>query len=136
MTYALSSSLQAAVYQALLADTDLGLLVGSNIFDNAPAGQVPDLYVSLGAEDVRDASDKTGQGARHDFTIAVVTTQSGFLVAKDVAAAICDALISAPLTLGRGRLVSLNFLQARARRVQSGGARRIDLRFRARVEDN
>ncbi len=136
MTYALSPSLQTAVFQALLADADLALLVGTNIFDSAPTGQVPELYVSLGSEDVRDASDGTGTGARHDFTISVVTTQSGFLTAKEVAGAICDALIVAPLTLARGRLVALNFLQARARRVQSGGARRIDLRFRARVEDN
>jgi len=136
MTYAISSALQTAVYQVLQNDAALALQVGTDIFDSAPVGQVPALYVSIGAEDVRDSSDQSGYGARHDFTVAVVTTQSGFLTAKDVAAAICDALLAAPMSLTRGRVVSMNFLQARARRVQSGGARRIDLRFRARVEDN
>ena len=136
MTYAVSSALQTSVFQALQADSALSILVGGNIFDTAPTGTAPPLYVAIGAEDVRDASDKTGGGATHDFTVAIVTTDSGFLVAKDAAAAVCDVLVDADLILARGRLVSLRFLQARAKRVQSGGSRRIDLRFRARVEDN
>ena len=56
--------------------------------------------------------------------------------AKAVAAAISDTLVDADLTLSRGRLVGLWFERATARRSgTAGSARRIDLRFRARVED-
>ena len=51
-------------------------------------------------------------------------------------AAVSDALVDASLILSRGKLVSLNFHRARARRVQDADMRRIDLRFRARVEDS
>ena len=50
-------------------------------------------------------------------------------------AAVSDALTGATLVLGRGRLVGLWFLKARARRVEKADARRIDLTFRARTED-
>lgn len=52
-----------------------------------------------------------------------------------MAVAISDALIDAQLVLGRGRLVGLRFVKAQARRRDEGRVRRIDLTFRARVED-
>ncbi len=135
MSYAVSASLQAAVYQALTADQILSGLVGGAVFDAIPAGDVPSLYVSLGPEDVRDASDKTGQGAVHLFTVSVVTDASGFQQAKETAAAVCDCLIGAELALSRGSLISLAFEKARARRAEDADLRRIDLNFRARVAD-
>ena len=136
MSYAMASALQTAVYAHLQADTALEALVGDAIFDAAPAGGVEGTYVSLGPEDVRDRSDKTGSGAQHDFTISVVTDAAGFQAAKEAAAAVSDALVDAPLTLTRGRLVGLGFLRARARLVSNGAKRQIDLRFRARVSDD
>ena len=136
MSYGVSAALQSAIYQALSADTVLTGLVGSAIYDAAPTGSVPALYVSLGPEDVADASDQTGHGARHDFTVSVVSDAAGFLTAKQVAAAISDVLVDASLSLSRGRLVGLYFVSAKARRVQDSDVRRIDLKFRARVEDN
>lgn len=135
MSYGVSAALQAAVYQALIADAQLGALVGSAIFDAVPAGSLPALYVTLGAEDVRDRSDRTGRGAEHSLTVSVVTEAAGFLIAKQVATAISDVLVDAALTLSRGRLVALKFYRARARREGTGGIRRIDLTFRARVDD-
>ena len=134
MTYAVSAALQAAVFQALTGDAPLGALVGANIFDALPAGPLPGLYVSLGPETVREASDQTGGGALHDFDVSVVTDGTGFHAAKAVAGAVSDALDGAALSLARGRLVGLWFRKARATR-ESGGLRRIDLTFRARVED-
>ncbi len=136
MSYGVSAALQAAVYQRLTADPVLTGLVGSAIFDVVPAGQVPSIYVSLGPEDARDRSDKTGQGAEHEFSISVVTNSAGFHAAKEAGSAISDALVDASLTLARGHLVYLNFVRAKARRVQKGDVRRIDLTFRARVDDN
>lgn len=135
MSYGVSAALQAAVYQRLMADSAIDALVGSAIHDAVPPGTVTGTYISLGPEDARDRSDMTGQGAEHDFVVSVVTDAAGFQTAKAVAAAISDALVDATLILSRGRLVGLWFLKARARRVEDGDVRRIDLSFRARVEE-
>ncbi|NIY97442.1 DUF3168 domain-containing protein [Salipiger sp. HF18] len=135
MSYAMSAALQAAVFQQLSGDGGVAGLVGSDIYDALPPGALPGLYITLGAETARDASDVGGAGAWHDLTVAVVSDAAGFQSAKTVAAAACDALNDAPLALQRGRLVSLRFLKARAKR-ESGGLRRISMTFRARVEDD
>lgn len=135
MSYGATAALQAAVYQQLVADASLGMLVGSAIYDAVPSGSLPETYVTLGAEDARDRSDKTGGGALHVFTVSVISTAAGYEDAKLAAAAISDALVDADLTLSRGALVFLRFARARARQVQSGDTRRIDLTFRARVDD-
>ncbi|MDU8911069.1 DUF3168 domain-containing protein [Aestuariicoccus sp. MJ-SS9] len=134
MTYAFSAPLQEAVYQALAGDAALVAIVGANVFDAMPGGPLPPLYAMLGPERVKDASDLTGTAAWHDFAVSVVTDGAGFHTAKQ-AAAISDALHDADLALSRGRLVGLRFVSAQAKR-ESGGLRRIDLTFRARVEDN
>ncbi|WP_226550439.1 DUF3168 domain-containing protein [Celeribacter naphthalenivorans] len=136
MSYGVAAALQTAIYQAMVADATLTGLVGTAIYDAAPTGTLPSLYVSLGPEDVSDASDKTGAGARHDFTVSVVSDTAGFLTAKQVATAISDVLVDADLALSRGTLVGLYFVSAKARRVQDSDVRRIDMKFRARVEDN
>lgn len=136
MSYGVSTALQAAVYERLLSDSALADAVGGAVHDVLPPGPLPETYVSLGPEDVRDRSDKTGDGALHVFTVSVVTTAAGFSAAKLAAGAVSDALVDAPLALSRGRLVSLGFDKARARRVADGDVRRIDLTFRARVDDD
>ncbi|MEM9851658.1 MAG: DUF3168 domain-containing protein [Pseudomonadota bacterium] len=135
MTYAVSYALQAAVYDRLVNDSAVMSFVSGNVFDAPPNGVAPETYVLLGDEIARDRSTTTSAGAAHDFTINVVSDQAGFATAKQLAAAICDALVDAPLTLSRGMLVALNFRTARAVREDSPGIRQIDLRFRALVED-
>ncbi len=135
MSYALSSALQAAVYQALANDAALAALVGTDIFDAIPSGTVPEIYVALGPEKARDASDLSGAGAWHEFTISVVSESTGFTRAKEAAGIVSDILVDADLTLARGRLVGLRFRRATAARVGTGDTRRIDLTFRARVSD-
>ena len=135
MSYAVSSALQCAVYQALQDDVALSGLVGTHVYDELPKGDLPGLFVSLGPETATDASDTGGDGAWHRFTVSVVTESAGFQAAKDAAGAVSDALHGADLSLNRGRLVGLWFLKAVAKR-QSGGRRQIDMTFRARVEDS
>ncbi|KEO56532.1 DUF3168 domain-containing protein [Thioclava pacifica] len=134
MSYAIGAALQAAVYTRLQGDAALTALLGGAVYDAAPAGTVSGTYVSLGPEDARDASDMTGDGAVHDFIVSVVSDLAGFQAAKQVGEAISDALLSAPLALSRGHVVGLWFLKAKARRVDKGTSRRLDLTFRARVE--
>ncbi|MEO1639740.1 MAG: DUF3168 domain-containing protein [Pseudomonadota bacterium] len=135
MSYAMAAALQTAVYDHLIADAGVGDVLGDAIYDALPPGTLPPLYAVLGAEGARDASDKTGAGAWHRFTISIVTQAAGFASAKLAATAICDALIDAPLTLSRGSLISLHFDKARAARIGAGAERQITLMFRARVAD-
>lgn len=136
MSYGVAAALQQAVFQKLSNDPALGAVLGGAIYDALPPGTLPPLYVILGSEDVKDASDKTGGGALHEFTVTVVTESAGFSSAKVAAAAVNDALVDADLPLTRGTLVSLNFRKAKAARVGTGDVRQINLTFRARVADH
>lgn len=135
MSYGAAAALQAAIYQRLRADTALDALVGGAIYDAAPPGVAGGTYVSIGPEVVRDASTKTERGAEHEFSVSVVTDAAGFQAAKAAAVAVSDALTGATLVLARGNLVGLWFLRARARRVENADTRRIDLFFKARIDD-
>lgn len=135
MSYALSGALQSAIYQHLSTDSALNALVGAAIYDAMPPGTVPSIYVALGPETAKDWSSQTSAGASHEFTLSVVTQGAGFSDAKRVAAAICDALSGADISLSRGRLVALNFMRAKAVRIGTADERRIDLTFHALVED-
>jgi hypothetical protein len=135
MSYGVAAALQAAVFGRLAGDAALVALVGDAVFDTAPPGPLPPVYVTLGSEDAQDRSDMTGRGAAHDLVISVISDSGGFLAAKAAAVAVSDALVDADLVLTRGRLVALQFVRAAARQAAKGQLRRIDLRFRARVED-
>ncbi|MBL4918282.1 DUF3168 domain-containing protein [Szabonella alba] len=132
MTYGMAAALQVAVYQQLTAAPGLA---GVAVLDAMPEGGPGGSFVLIGPEEVRDASDGSGAGAEHRLMISVISDAAGFQSAKQIAVAVSDALDQAPLDLDRGRLVSLAFLRARARRLRDGAVRRIDLTFRARVQD-
>lgn len=135
MSYGTAPALQEAVYQRLASDPVLDTLVDGAIYDTVPQGTLPPVYVTLGPEEARVRSDRSGGGAWHRFTVSVIAGSAGFHSAKKVAAAISDALVDAPLQLSRGRMSGLHFFRARAQREGSGALRRIDLIFRARVDD-
>lgn len=134
MTYALSAALQAAVYQRLAGDAALAGLIGDRIFDaplDAGPGEAPADHITLGEETVRPGDTKTSRGAVHDFSVTVHSGRDGFDTVKRIAAAVCEALVDAPLALAEGHLVALRFLRARADRGRAPEKRRISLRFRA-----
>lgn len=113
MSYVLSAELQKAVYQHLSSDPAVVSCIGDAIYDVPPTGHLADIYVLIGQEDVRDASDFSCSGAWHDLTISIVSNSAGFLAAKETAAVLNDALIDADLTLGRGHLVGIWFRKAK-----------------------
>lgn len=131
MTYRAAALLQSALYGLLAVHP---ALAGVEILDAQPLGPMPETYVLVGPEDVTDASDKSGHGADHRVQISVVSTAQGFLAAKTVAAAVCEALEGAVPLLAQGRVVSIAFKRALARRLDGGASRRIDLSFRVRIE--
>lgn len=132
MSYGSAAALQAAIFGRLTA---AAALAGVPVLDAVPSGVGTGTFVLIGPEDVIDQSDKTGGGAEHRLTVAVISDAGGVQAAKDVAVAVSDALVDAPLTLTRGTLVGLRFFKAKARRLDNGLTRRIDLSFRARVEN-
>jgi hypothetical protein len=136
MSFAFSGALQGAVYQALAADAALAAIVGTAIYDAMPAGALPEIYVRLGSEQAVDASDVSGDGAVHRFEVSVITTRPGFADAKAAGAAISDVLHDGALALEQRHLVSLRLERATAKRIDGMSARQIDLRFRARVQDD
>ena len=132
MSYGVAAALQGAVFGRLAA---LPGLAGVPVLDAVPKGMTEGTFILIGSEEVRDQSDALASGAEHRFAISIVSDAAGFQTAKTLAVAVSDGLIDANLTLSRGRLVGLQFLSAVARRLDEGRVRRIDLTFRARVED-
>lgn len=137
MSGAYAFGLQRAVYARLTGDAELVGLVGGAIHDAPPEMAVavrPEDYVTLGEETVRPFGTATSLGAIHDFDVNVHSTRDGFERAKQIASAICAALVDAPLGVEGGHLVGLRFLRARADRGPAPEKRRISLRFRAVVD--
>ena len=128
MSYGAAAALQAAIYTRLVA-----ALPGVDVFDAVPPS-AGGTFVLIGPEEARDQSDKTGAGAEHVLMISVISDSAGFQAAKGIASDISDDLAGALPVLARGRLVSLLFQRASARRIDEGDVRRIDMTFRARVE--
>lgn len=138
MSYAMSHALQEAVFTTLTQDAGLLALVGQDIYDAPPQvdpAEVPAVSVTLGPERVRDGSTKTSSGAVHDFTVMVHARTEGFSRPKAAAAAVCEALLDVPITLARGHLINLRMLSARAVRGPAAEPRRVELRFRAVLQD-
>ncbi|PZQ99747.1 MAG: DUF3168 domain-containing protein [Cereibacter sphaeroides] len=131
MSYGLAVALQEAVFARLAQVPELARVAVVDALPNGMAGT----FVLIGGEEVIDRSDQTGRGAEHRFVVSVVSDATGFQSAKMLGVAISDALADAPLVLNRGRLVGLWFQRAVARRLDEGRVRRIDLTFRARVEE-
>lgn len=137
MTMAFSAPLQAALYQLLISAPELAGLEG-RIYDDAPhrdraPGGAP--YVTIGDERVTPWDTATERGAEHDAVIRVHAPQRGFLVVKEIAAAIVDLIESVPPAPSRGALISHEFTGARTKREEGGALRRIDLSFRFVIED-
>ncbi len=138
MSLALSGALQGAIYSALTGDAALVALVGVEIYDAPlPSGGALPLgeHVTLGEEVVKPFGSVTSSGGVHDFDVVVHSTANGFAAAKTVAAAVSGVLVDADLAVVGGHLVSLRFLKAKAKRGVAPELRRIEMRFRAVVED-
>tara|TARA_R110002096_G_scaffold139147_6_gene293319 strand:- start:60 stop:470 length:411 start_codon:yes stop_codon:yes gene_type:complete len=135
MSFIYSAALQSAIYTALTNAAPISTLIGSNVFDAVPSGTVADTYILLGEEKVFSRSDFSSDATRHDVVVNVVSTANGFSDAKMVASEICKVLDGAALTLSVGNLRRLQFRSAKSRRDTGAAERRIDLIFRALVDE-
>ncbi|WP_417587532.1 DUF3168 domain-containing protein [Pararhodobacter oceanensis] len=134
MSYQSAAALQAALFTQLSADAPLAALLPDGIFDAPPPGTPQGTYCVIGAEAVIDRSDSSGPGAEHRVEFSVVSDATGFATAKAAAARISQILPDTQPALDQGRVVAIWFHEARARRLEGGAVRRIDLKFRIRIE--
>ena len=137
MSYAISADVQAAVYRRLTEDATLSVLVGDAIYDaplESPRGEIAPDHITIGEETVRPGDTFTSRGAVHDFDVAVHSGRDGFESAKQIAGAVCDSLVDAPLAIAGGHLVALRFVRAKAERGRAPQKRKVTLRFRAVVD--
>lgn len=136
MSYAWSAALQEAAFAALTGSAELTALVAGRVFDAPPHADGPEAaggpYVTLGDEKAEAWGAQGLTGAVHEIEVSVHGGDAGFAGAKRVAAAAAAALEALP-PLAAGRVATAEFLGARARRTREGG-RRIDLRYRFRIE--
>ena len=137
MSYGAAFALQEAIFSALTSAPAVTDLVGANVFDAPAHADAPDgtagPYVTIGDERVEDWSARGLRGAAHDVEISVHAAEAGFTEAKRIAAAISQTLEAGLPALSAGRVVTAAFRGARTRRLRDG-RRRIELRFRFRVE--
>ena len=129
MSYQASVALQGAVYLALRTDPALAALIGDAVYDAMPVAAPSGVYVSLGPEEVVDLSDSGGEAV-----LAGTDEAAGFRAVKEAAVAVSAALEGADLVTDTGRVAGLWFLRARAKRVENGAERRVDLTFRALMD--
>ncbi len=139
MTYALAWPLQEALFTALCDEPSCAEHFKGQIYDAplpfsgdaAPEG----LYLILGDEDAQDWSTGSDQGAVHLVSLNIHAPRRGFAEAKRAAAHISDTLLAGGLTLSRGRVVNVRFVDARTHREEADALRRIEMRFRITLED-
>ncbi|MEM7057331.1 MAG: DUF3168 domain-containing protein [Pseudomonadota bacterium] len=140
MTYAISWPLQEGIYSLICTDPVCSSTLGSRVFDAVPLeadnGTPDDVYMTFGDEEVQDWSSGSTNGAIHLITVSVHAPRHGFSDAKQAAAAVSDAILSGGLSLTRGNVVNVRFVDARTTRQEVDGLRRIDLRFRITVQDS
>lgn len=134
MSYQSTAALQGALYDLLTGDAVLAGLLPDGIFDAPLPGTPQGTYGVIGEEEAIDRSDASGPGAEHRVLVQVISDASGFATAKAAAARIAEILPGAQPALATGRVVAIWFHQAQARRTEGNALRRIDLRFRVRVE--
>ncbi|MEM9059816.1 MAG: DUF3168 domain-containing protein [Pseudomonadota bacterium] len=139
MTYALAWPLQEALFRLICESPACTDHFKGQIFDAplpfsgeaAPEG----LYLILGDDEAQDWSSGTDNGATHVVRLNIHAPRRGFAEAKRAAAALSDAVLSGGLSLSRGRVVNVRFVDARTFRAESDALRRIELRFRFTLED-
>jgi hypothetical protein len=130
-----AAELQKAIFTALGTNGALATLVGSRIFDHAPAN-VTFPYITFGRTSVYDWSTGTENGTEQLFTVHVWSKGKGKKEALEIMDLAREALHDAPLELDGHSLVNLRLEFSEARYDDRNEAYHGLLRFRAVVEES
>jgi len=135
MSFGASADLQRVIYDLLSATGSGDALEGIPVVDRFEAGTLPPVYVAIGPERMRDRSTKTSRSAEHRLSITVHSALGGFARIKEIAAAIAERLEGQRPALASGTLCSLRLISVAPARGGSGEERRVEMNFRAFVDD-
>lgn len=91
--------IQKALYAVLSSDTDLGVLVGSRIYDDVPDNQNTFPFVTIGEDTLTQWDTDQKLGYEVSLVIHVWSRYRGRKETKEIQAAIYDALHNAPLSV-------------------------------------
>jgi hypothetical protein len=133
MTAFSAAALQVAVYDALVADSDLSARVTA-IYDEPPAGaRMP--YIAFGDTSITSADTKTLAGSTVDFDVSVWSGEASQMEAKEIMAVVDSILHTADLNITGQDLVYLRLQNAGVVRQfrATGSLYRGRLSYRARL---
>ena len=130
-----AAELQKAIFEALGANATLAALVGTRVFDHAPANAAFP-YITFGRTSVYDWSTGTESGTEHLFTLHVWSKAKGKKEALEIMELARGTLHDAALELEGHKLVNLRLEFSEARYDDRNEAHHGLLRFRAVVEES
>jgi hypothetical protein len=129
-----ATELQKAIFEALGANAALAALVGTRIFDHAPAN-VSFPYITFGRTSVYDWSTGTESGSEQLFTLHVWSKGKGKKEVLEIMELARTTLHDAALDLDGHRLVNMRLAFSEARYDEDLSVHHGLLRFRAVVEE-
>ena len=130
-----AAELQKAIFEALAANGALAALVGTRVFDHAPANAAFP-YITFGRTSVYDWSTGTESGTEQLFTLHVWSKAKGKKEALEIMEIARATLHDAALELEGHKLVNLRLEFSEARYDDRNEAHHGLLRFRAVVEES
>ena len=128
-----AAELQKAIFEALGANVALAALVGTRIFDHAPANAAFP-YITFGRTSVYDWSTGTENGAEQLFTVHVWSKGKGKKEVLEIMELARSTLHDASLDLEGYQLVNMRLEFSEARYDDRNEAHHGLLRFRAVTE--
>jgi hypothetical protein len=133
MTALPAAAMQSAVYDVLVADSDLSARV-TGVYDEPPAGaRMP--YIAFGDTSITNADTKTQGGSTVDFDVSVWSGEASQMEAKEIMAIVDSILHTADLNIVGQDLVYLRLQNAGVVRQfrATGSLYRGRLSYRARL---
>jgi len=128
---------QSAVFNLLVADTDVGALVGDRIYDRVPmAGDIPP-YITFGPADATNEDADCIPSENHALQIDVWSEkQGGSKECKAITYAVKKALHEVSVNLPTHALVEMRITQRRHFRDPDGITSHGVMTVEAMIEDN
>ena len=130
-----AAELQKAIFEALAANGALAAMVGTRVFDHAPANAAFP-YITFGRTSVYDWSTGTESGTEQLFTLHVWSKAKGKKEALEIMELARGTLHDAALELEGHKLVNLRLEFSEARYDDRNEAHHGLLRFRAVTEES
>ena len=137
MKYEYSNDLQKAVFTAIHENIEIVEVTEGAIFDHVPSTQIlPEIYVRIGDEQLRNRSTKTNSITESIFEVSVFSQKQGFLAAKKLSSKLAEQITNTHMGIESGKLVGIWFIKSQTYRLEKGNLRQIKLWFKAIIEEN